>query len=122
MRKIRRKLKKKFLVLIFILLIVFITGGCFGGYYLYKNHQKEIKIALEKELVSKIKSHYGEVVSIKKDTELYELVNDKYESIGTISKDEVVSLEKIDVNKDTKYFKIKECLSRCLLSYYKGVS
>ena len=43
-----------------------------------------------------------------KDTELYELVNDKYESVGVISKDEVVSLEKIDINKDTKYFKLKD--------------
>lgn len=110
MRKIRRKFKKKFII--FVILIFLIILGCFGGYYLYKEHQEEIKIALEKELVNKIKSHYSDVVSISKDTELYELVNNKYESVGVISKDEVVSLEKIAINKDTKYFKIKD------LGYY----
>ena len=108
MRKSRRRLRKKFFVLICCLLIILIVGGCFVGYYLYKEHQEEIRIALEKELVDKIKSHYSEVVSINKDTDLYELVDGKYESIGTISKDEVVSLEKIDINKDTKYFKLKD--------------
>ena len=112
MRKIRRRLKKKFAVLIFILIFILIIIGCFSGYYLYKEHQEEIKIALEKELINKIKSHYSDVVSISKDTELYEINDGKYKSIGTISKDEVVSLEKTDINKDTEYFKLKD------LGYY----
>jgi hypothetical protein len=112
MRKTRRRLKKKFAVLIFILIFILIIIGCFSGYYLYKEHQEEIKIALEKELINKIKSHYSDVVSISKDTELYEINDGKYKSIGTISKDEVVSLEKTDINKDTEYFKLKD------LGYY----
>ena len=97
---------KELIILICVItcfLITFIIGN-----YLYKEHQEQIRIALEKELVEKIKSHYGDVVTITKDTNLYDYVDGKYNVVGTISKEEVVSLEAADINKETKYFKIKE--------------
>lgn len=109
MRKIKRKIKKKFF-LFFILVLLVVAGGFGVSYYLY--NQEQIKIAHEKALLEKIKSHYNEIVKISKETKLYEKINDKYESIGTIGEGEVVSLEDIEITTDVKYFKIKE------LGYY----
>ena len=109
MRKIKRKIKKKFFWF-FILVLLVVAGGFGVSYYLY--NQEQIKIAHEKALLKKIKSHYNEIVKISKETKLYEKINDKYESIGTIGEGEVVSLEDIEITTDVKYFKIKE------LGYY----
>lgn len=111
MARVRRRLKKK--IIIFLIIFLVLVGvGCGVGYYFYLEHQEELRMAAEKALVKKIKSHYGEIVEINKETNLYEEKNGKFESIGTIGKGEVVSLEECDINTETKYFKIKE------LGYY----
>ena len=73
MGRIKRRLKKRFVVVFLIVLVVLIVSGCVG-YYLYQKHQEDVRITLEKELVKKIKSHYSDVVSISKETELFETI------------------------------------------------
>lgn len=107
MRKRRVKVKKWFL----ILLVVLILGGCIGGFCYYKYQEQvneELRIAKEKKLIKKIKSHYGESVKISKDTSLYTLNDDKYEEVGKISAGEIVKLSEIEITKDTKYFYSEE--------------
>ena len=110
MARVRRRLKKKIIVGLIILLILVCGGGV--GYYFYLEHQEELKIIAEKALLKEIKSHYGDVVEVNKETILYEEKDGKYESVGTIGKGEVVSLEECEIDTKTKYFKIKE------LGYY----
>lgn len=111
MARVRRRLKKKIVVGLIILLIL-VCGGGGVGYYFYLEHQEELKIIAEKALLKEIKSHYGDVVEVNKETILYEEKDGKYESVGTIGKGEVVSLEECEIDTKTKYFKIKE------LGYY----
>lgn len=99
--------KKKRNVSIVILLILLISLLCALGYYL--NEEKKEKIRLEnirkeKELVEKINSHYNEFVKTKEEVNIY---NDKEEVVGKLYNSEL-SLEEIEINKDTKYFKIKD--------------
>lgn len=101
----RRRLKKKIFIGFFVFLFL-VAAGCGVGYYFY--HQEQIRIQLEKALLKEIKSHYAEVVEINKDTTLYEEVDGKYNEVGSIAKGEVVSLDNVDINTDTKYFKLKE--------------
>lgn len=111
MARIRRRVKKKIIIgLIIFLILVGIGSGV--GYYLYKQHKEELRIAYEKELTEKIKSHYNDIVEISKETILYEKINNKYVEVGSIGSGEVVSLEEEKINFETKYFKIKE------LGYY----
>ena len=105
MVRIRRKAKKRLAVgLIIVLFFVAVFGGiCF---YFYKADQ--IEKENRKNLVEKIKSYYSEIVEIKKDSTLYELKNDKYVEVGSVSLGERFSLDKCDIDENTKYFKLKE--------------
>lgn len=105
MRKIRRRVKKKIIVVFVIILIV---GCLLGGIGCYLNYKEEIKKSNDEKLLKEIKSHYGEIVELKKDASLYEKVDDKYKEIGTVSKGERVSLDNINIGVDTKYFKVSE--------------
>ena len=111
MARIRRRVKKK--IIIFLVIFLVLVGiGTGVGIYLYKQHKEELRIAYEKEMYNKVKSHYSDIVEITKETTLYEKVDDKYLDVGSIGASEVVSLEEEKITFETKYFKIKE------LGYY----
>ena len=105
MVRIRRKAKKRLLVvLIIILFLAIVFGG--AGYYFYRTEQIEKENT--KKLIEKIKGYYSEIVEIKKDSTLYELKNDKYVEVGSVSLGERFSLDECDIDENTKYFKLKE--------------
>ena len=111
MARIRRRVKKK--IIIFLVIFLVLVGiGTGVGIYLYKQHKEELRIAYEKEMYNKVKSHYSDIVEITKETTLYEKVDDNYLEVGSIGASEVVSLEEEKITFETKYFKIKE------LGYY----
>lgn len=100
----KRKLKKKVIVVLFVIVLLLAVGG----YFLYSNYKEEQikKKELEiKNKIKKIKSHYNEIVVINNDSKFYEKNNDKYNEVGTISKDEIINLDKINIDENTKYFK-----------------
>ena len=103
--KKKRRLKRS--VIILFILLVFIIVGVLGFLFIKDKKAEEKKIKIEK-LITNINKHYDGTVKVNKDSELYELTNGDYKKIGTISKDTIFNLEKIKINQDTKYFKIKE--------------
>ena len=111
MARIRRKVKKKIVIGLVVFLILIVTLFVVG-FYFYKQHKEELRIAYEKELTEEIKSHYNNIVEISKETSLYEKVDNKYVNVGSIEAGEIVSLEEENITFMTEYFKIKE------LGYY----
>lgn len=104
--KKKKKLKKKVIFILILLLILIISSL---GYYLYKDRQETLKRLEQlkiKEHIKNIKSHYNTNVIVNKKTNIYEKSNSNYNVIGTIEKDSLINLDKITINKDTKYFKI----------------
>ena len=95
---------KKIIILLFIFLIlVFILGG----YYFNKVKKEKIRlenIKKEQELLEKINSHYGDFVITSEEANIY---NDKEEVVGKFYNSEI-SLEKTTIDKNIKYFKIKD--------------
>ena len=88
------------------LLIILLIGGLVFGYSKYSKYitDKDNTIKHNK-LVKDIKNNYSKTIKIKKDTDLYALKNDKYEKAGTISKDFILDIEKLDKD-DIPYYKI----------------
>lgn len=105
-----RKLKKKLIISLLIILVS--ICGLLSVYFYLDKEQKEKIFLEEKKKLDRINSYYSEIVSIAKDSKLYELKDGKYKEIGTVSKGEIFSLEKEKITLKTKYFKLKE------LGYY----
>lgn len=105
-KKTKKKLKK-WVLLIIILFIVLVIGFCT---LLFINYKKNKKIEIEKQnndtKIVEIQSHYNDVVKVNGDTKLYIKNEDSYEEIGSIYKDNVLKLSDIDIDYNTKYFKI----------------
>ena len=96
-------MKKKVFV---IVLIIFIIGVIsFVSYYKY---QEKETIKKEEKLISEIRGHYNQFVKTTKETDLYDLVDNEYKKIGSISKDVNLYLDSLDIDKNTKYFLIKD--------------
>lgn len=104
MKKDRRG-KKIGLICILVFVILVIIGSGIGFYY-YRNEQ--IRKDNEVKLLKEIKSHYSEIIEVNKDSSLYEKKDGKYIKIGTVAGGERFSLDKVDININTKYFKLKE--------------
>lgn len=101
MKKRKKKRRsKKILVIIFVFLIVIVAGILIYLDYMKKDNT----IKNEKKLVSEITSHYNTYVKTNKETILY---NEKEEIVGKLGKDVELSLEEVTIDKNTKYFKIK---------------
>ena len=97
--------KKKFIIFIIVTILIVLFGVC---YYLYNENiekQEKERLLKEQELIAQINSHYHEYVKTNKETSLYN-VDEKL--IGKIGLNVELSLEKLSINKDTKYFKIKD--------------
>ena len=96
-------MKNKIKYIIFLLLIIIIV---LVSFFVCRNHKRK---EYEESIVNKIndiKSHYSETVKTNKDSTIYIFTNDKYEEVGMIGKDVVLSLKDIEIDKDTKYFVI----------------
>lgn len=98
-RKKSRKYKKSrstswLIILIFIFVLLILLIGLLK-YFLVKE---------EKELVEKISSHYNEFVHTKEEVNIY---NKDEQIIGKLYNSSI-SLEDISIDKNTKYFKIKD--------------
>lgn len=106
----KRKLKK-WVYLLFVLIILAI-GGVIAGIMIHNKKEEERRIAEEKAIIENITSHYHEHSKIAKDTTLYEKIDNEYKEIGTIYKDVNVDLTEEEIKLDTKYFHIKD------LDYY----
>ena len=107
-KKVKKTKKRKIKKGVYILILFLLLGIGFGVYYkLDKDKKEEIRLNNEKKL-NEIKSHYSEIVKVNKKTSLYELKNDKYEEVGSIYPEAIINLDDININLDTKYFKIKD--------------
>lgn len=99
--------KKNKNIIIILLLIILISLFVVFGYYLYRENKEKIRLEnlrKEQELIENINSHYNEFVITNEEVNIY---NDKEEIIGKLYNSEI-SLDDITIDKDTKYFKIKE--------------
>lgn len=94
--------KKKILIILLILSIFFCLVGCF---FYIAHIKKENELKKEKELINEITSHYNTFVKANNNAIIY---NNNNEEIGLIANNTEFSLEDIDINKNTKYFKVKD--------------
>ena len=103
MRKKKRKFKKNVLFLIIIVLLLIV------GFLIYnkKLSSQRIKDELNKikNHISDINSHYGEFVKVDNDSELYDKNGN---IIGKVGKNIELMLDDTTIDKDTKYFKVKD--------------
>lgn len=96
MRK-RKKNKKKAIVLLLVCTLFIIVI-----YFIYKNYSEQYH---KNNLIEEISSHYNEFVRTNKDSILY---NDKGEEVGKIGNNVELILNAVVINKDTKYFPLKD--------------
>ena len=100
MFRVRKQKKKRNIIryLIYIFIIVFLISG--WKYYNYQ--QKKIN---DIKLVGIINSHYNTYIKTAKETDLY---NNLGEVIGKINKDIELTLKNLNIDKNTKYFKVAD--------------
>lgn len=99
-------MKKKAIIISLILVILVISGSILIINY---NKQQQLKEKKKIEtLIKEIQSHYNEYVITTKETKLYKKEDEKYIEYGKINQDVNISLNTIEIDKDTKYFHIKE--------------
>ncbi len=104
--------KKK--IIIFVVLIMLIGGGVGGyfgyNYYLKQKALEDARLKQEEEdrvALQKIKENYNTFVKSNDDINIYILDNDKYQKMGTISKDTSLQLEPIEnITLNNKYLKL----------------
>ena len=102
-------MKKRYIWIVSLVVIGIILSGV--GVYFYQEEQQKILAQEEKEqqrqLLELIKAHYQQQVTTIKDGDIYQLVNDKYESIGTIKPGVILALEPLDnITLEDTYFQI----------------
>ena len=93
---------KKFYMLIVVLffIIVVIIYGII-------NQERESPKEEVLRIIENIKSHYGERVETLRKTSLYYQESGEYQKVGEVASNVLLELDKIDINPDTKYFKLK---------------
>ncbi len=99
--KNKKENKMKPIYIFLFILLVLIGTGCLIKDYYDKKYAKENKA----NVIEKIKTHYGNFVKVEKEAILY---NKDYKEVGKAYKDVEFSLEKMDINEKTKYFKVKD--------------
>jgi len=103
-KKRKRKLKKKVLILLIFLII---ACGIMG--FTIKYFEKERKQAIidgRNKRISEIKKHYGEVVKVVEDADIFVQSKNSHLSAGRVSKDTLLKLDKVNINYKTQVFKI----------------
>ena len=107
-KKKKYRIKKKAVFLVVFILLVSIAS--ITAFTIYRNKQrKEEDERLRKEnYIKEVESHYSEKVKTNKDATLYKKINSNYQVSGILYKDNVISVEKEEVNENTKYFHNKD--------------
>lgn len=111
--RIKKKIKIKNII-IFILMII--TIAILLILIIQKKERRQILEAQEK-LLEQIESHYNEYVITKKEVDIYELKNDKYEKVGKIGKEEELTLTKKYITYKDEYFEIKTFKDKYYIHY-----
>lgn len=101
MKKKTNKIKCRLIVLFCIILVILVL---LLMYYINKNHIEKEKLIKEQHLIEEITSHYNNIVKTSENANIY---NSEGEVIAIFNNVEL-SLEEINIDKDTKYFKIKD--------------
>lgn len=102
MKKIKKKKHTKKILPIIIITTIIILGAIL----IYLDYvKKENEIKNEKELISEISSHYNTYVKTNKEAIIY---NENNEEVGKFAKNVELSLEELTIDKNTKYFKLKD--------------
>jgi len=101
MRRKKRKLKKWVLIL-FVLLVITLCGIVFYSFSEKTNRSEKFN---NKNSILDISKHYNDYVITNKETILY---NEDEEQIGKLGKDVEITLDKIEITSNTKYFKIND--------------
>ena len=97
--------KKHILIIIFVLILVLILTILL---FFFKNVQEK-KLREQQELqIKEVKKHYNDFVITNKEAKLYKLEDKEYKEHGVINKNVKLTLEKTDIDYDTKYFYIKD--------------
>lgn len=99
-----KKKKRKLTSIIFAIIILLLISLIFYELILSNNNKIKLKIR-EEEIVNIIKSHYQENVITNKEAKLYDLEGNP---IGKINTSVLLVLENIEIDENTKYFKIKD--------------
>lgn len=102
-RRTNKKRRLKILPIVILIVLLILIG--FGIYKKIEYDKLQDKITKENNLIENIKSHYNEYVITTKETSVYDEDNN---IIGKINKDIELSLEDVEIDKDTKYFKLKD--------------
>lgn len=104
-RKRKKSKNKKILITILITLLAILILTLLYYVKQEKEEEKRLeKIRQEQELVETITSYYNEFVKSKENTKIY---NEKEEEIAIFNNVEF-SLEETTIDKNTKYFKLKD--------------
>ena len=98
MKKNRKKNNKKLLSVILVFILVIVATIVF-----FVLNDKKVLIP-SKDSTKEINNHYNEFVKTNKESMLY---NEEYEEAGKIGKNVELTLNDIQVDKNTKYFPIK---------------
>ena len=115
MRKNKKGKKLGLIILVLVVGFSIVGTSIFLG---YRNREIILKNKLKKDrenekvLVEKIKNSYSKYVKIKTGSFLYEVDNGKYKKVLKLDKEKEFTLDDIKIDKDTKYFFVKE------LGYY----
>ena len=108
--------KRKLTNVIIVVLVLIVAFSIIGtGVFLHnKNRENREKQNRENEkvLVKKITDSYSKYVKVKEGSFLYKLDNGKYAKVIKLDKEKEFTLEDVNIDKNTKYFLIKE------LGYY----
>lgn len=100
-------MKNKIIIISLIIVILLIVGSIV--FINYNEKQQELKEEQRiNTLIKDIKSHYSENVVTTKETKLYKKENDEYVEFGKINENVKISLNDTKIDKDTKYFHIKD--------------
>lgn len=99
MKSRKNKSNKKLIMFSLLLILIIIIAAVLFTFYSKNNVMPILDNSKE------VEKHYNEFVKTNKETPLY---NDKEEEIGKIGKDVELTLNNINMDKDTKYFSIKD--------------
>jgi len=111
--------KKKFIVIGLILLIVLISVG---AYFFISENEKKEKEKSKEELINNISNHYNTYVITNKETSIYEYINNEYVEIVKLNKDIPLELLETNIDENTLYFKVKNDNEKELFIKYEDVS
>jgi hypothetical protein len=101
-----------------VLTLIFAFSLLFSIGLLTTMQMLNLKDVKEKEAIKKeISSHYNELVKTNKDAKIYIYENGKYDEVGTIYNDEIISLEDMEIKYNTTKFHIKDLEGKYYIDY-----